>query len=163
MLKRSGFTLVELLVVISIIAILAVIGLTIYTRAQQAARDARRRADIEAIAKAMEQYKVINSSYPTGCDNIPSDNAGWTLSSCGLSGYIQDMPKDPLNSRGGIASCDTTPGCYLYKICIDTGIFVVAANLETTTSTTLPTSVISDCAMGGGAGSSYVFWIRSQQ
>lgn len=161
---KRGFTLVELLVVISIIAILSVIGMVVYTGAQQKARDARRRADIDAIAKAMEQYKVINSSYPTGCDNIVSEgSAKWTLSDCGLTGYIQDMPKDPLNNRYGIASCDTTPGCYFYRICTDTGLFVVAANMETTTSSTLPISVISDCPMAGGAGSSYFFWIRNQQ
>lgn len=52
--KDSGFTLIELLVVVAILAILAVIGATIYTSVQAGARDSRRKADIESIAKALE-------------------------------------------------------------------------------------------------------------
>ena len=50
----QGFTLVELLVVISIIAILSVIGITIFTGVQKNARDVKRKGDIEAISKALE-------------------------------------------------------------------------------------------------------------
>ncbi len=52
--SKLGFTLIELLVVISIIAILAVIGMTIFSGIQPRSRDAARKADIEAISRAME-------------------------------------------------------------------------------------------------------------
>lgn len=54
----KGFTLVELLVVIAIIAILAAVGLTIFSGTQKNARDARRKADIDAIAQALETNKI---------------------------------------------------------------------------------------------------------
>lgn len=54
----SGFTLVELLVVITIIAILSVVGLTLFNGAQISARDARRKADVDAIANALEIKKA---------------------------------------------------------------------------------------------------------
>ena len=60
----SGFTLVELMVVITIIAILATIGVTIYSGAQKAARDAIRRSDILSIAKALEANYVPGASSP---------------------------------------------------------------------------------------------------
>lgn len=53
-LNSPGFTLVELLVVIAILAILATIGITVFGNVQKNARDARRKADIDAIAQAME-------------------------------------------------------------------------------------------------------------
>ena len=60
--SRSGFTLIELLVVIAIIGILSVIGLTLFSNVQQNARDARRKSDIGAIAKALEVNKTQNTN-----------------------------------------------------------------------------------------------------
>ncbi len=65
----KGFTLVELLIVISIIAILSVIGITVFSGIQKGARDARRKADIDSIAKAYEvKYSAIGT-YPGLTDN----------------------------------------------------------------------------------------------
>ncbi len=63
--KSSGFTLIELMVVVAIIAILATIGFTLYSGVQSKARDAKRQGDIDAIAKAFEVNKVQGSTtYP---------------------------------------------------------------------------------------------------
>ncbi len=60
-----GFTLFELLVVISIIAIITAVGVASYSSAQKRARDARRKQDMQAIQKAFEQYYASNDSvYP---------------------------------------------------------------------------------------------------
>src|SRR3989344_2029162 len=59
----QGFTLVELLVVISIIAILSVLGISLFGGVQQRARDARRRSDIAAIKNALEQRFVSGIGY----------------------------------------------------------------------------------------------------
>ncbi len=58
----QGFTLVELMVAIAILAILSVAGLIIYSGAQKNARDSRRREDISAIATALETNKDTSSS-----------------------------------------------------------------------------------------------------
>src|SRR3990167_5250220 len=68
-LQKNGFTLMELLVVISIIAILISIGLTSFSTAQKKARDSKRKSDIKEVQNALEQYySVCGSLYPTGVD-----------------------------------------------------------------------------------------------
>jgi prepilin-type N-terminal cleavage/methylation domain-containing protein len=61
----AGFTLFELLVSISIIAILTVLASISYSAAQKKARDSRRMQDIKSIQTAAEQYYSLHSaSYP---------------------------------------------------------------------------------------------------
>lgn len=52
----AGFTLIELMIVVAIIAVLSVIGITIFGNIQQRGRDARRKGDIDAITKALEAH-----------------------------------------------------------------------------------------------------------
>lgn len=63
-----GFTLIELMVVVAIIAVLSVIGITIFTNAQRNSRDARRRADIKAISQALETR--INTTLNQNCTAV---------------------------------------------------------------------------------------------
>lgn len=83
----QGFTLVELLVVVSIIAILSVIGIVVFTGVQKNSRDARRKADIDAIATALEsdfatnnrtQYQAVTSGM--FANGIPADPGTYTYS-----------------------------------------------------------------------------------
>ncbi len=85
--KKSahGFTLIELLVVVAIIAILSVIGITVFSGVQRNARDARRRADIDAISTAMEAnynstagtYAALSAGFFAG-NTIPTDPGTYT-------------------------------------------------------------------------------------
>ena len=61
---RSGFTIVELLIVIVVIAILAAITITSYSGIQSRARDSQRAAAITSIQKKLEAFYVLNGYYP---------------------------------------------------------------------------------------------------
>ncbi len=75
--KTAGFTLVELLVVVAIIGLLSAIGMVVFADAQAKGRDAKRRADIDSIAKALEIHKTDNGGYQ-------ALDAAWLGSSTGL-------------------------------------------------------------------------------
>ncbi len=62
--SRSGFTLVELLIVIIVLALLTVVSGTAYTATMKTARDGRRKIDLESIRSALEVYRSDYSSYP---------------------------------------------------------------------------------------------------
>ena len=61
---RRGFTIVELLIVIVVIAILASISIVAYNGIQQRANNAKTVKAVEAYAKAIGMYKIDNGSHP---------------------------------------------------------------------------------------------------
>jgi prepilin-type N-terminal cleavage/methylation domain-containing protein len=72
--KNKAFTLLELLVVISIIGILIALGVVAFSTAQQKSRDARRRGDIKAMQQGFEQYYAENNGSYGTCDEMKADN-----------------------------------------------------------------------------------------
>lgn len=103
---NHGFTIVELLIVIVVIAILAAITIVAYNGIQNRARDAQRLSDITAIAKALESYKAQTGSYPTAVGNSVG---GWEISSnpngnhafldqLVTAGVVSKVPVDPVNT-----------------------------------------------------------------
>jgi len=85
--NQKGFTLIELLVVIAIIGILASFAIASFTSAQAKGRDSRRKADLDAIKKALELYRGDQTA-----GTVPDAIDGTQLTT---PGYIKTMPKDP--------------------------------------------------------------------
>lgn len=129
--KKSGFTLVELLVVISIIAILSVIGLTIFGDVQKKNRDARRKADINSIADAME----ANYGKTTAGQYDPLAVA-WFSSG--------EIPTDPTNTN--VATDGQCPG--VCKYCVTQGTTVQTRAACTMASVTAATAGVGVPAGG---------------
>lgn len=62
--NKNGFTMIELLVVTTIIIVLTAIGLVSFTSANRNARNGKRRADLETVRQALVLYRTDNGSYP---------------------------------------------------------------------------------------------------
>lgn len=73
---RRGFTLVELLIVIVVIAILAAISIVAYNGLQQRAEEAKLTAALDSYVKVFESLAVTDEGYPdtgNGCLGLASD------------------------------------------------------------------------------------------
>lgn len=95
----KGFTLVELLVVVGIMAVLSVIGISIYGGARSQARDARRRLDIDAIANALEANRkpgassyeaMANGWFASG--SVPTDSNNGSATYCAAASVTPGSP-----------------------------------------------------------------------
>jgi len=62
--RKSAFTLIELLIVVAIIGILAAIAVPNFLNAQIRSKIARAEADLTAISTALEMYRLDNNAYP---------------------------------------------------------------------------------------------------
>ena len=91
---RRGFTLIELLVVVVIIGILASIALPSFVGAQDKARNAAVKGNLETVRMALEQYATDNNgSYPDASTGL-MDMVGATAAA---TGYLpgNQIPKSP--------------------------------------------------------------------
>jgi prepilin-type N-terminal cleavage/methylation domain-containing protein len=107
--KSSGFTLVELLVAISIIAVLSAILLPNFMGARERARDAQRIQNLYSIKNALRLYYNDNQSYPP-CVAGPSSclNAVLVTYMPGIAGvgytYTSAAPNDSFKLTVGLES-----------------------------------------------------------
>jgi general secretion pathway protein G len=127
---RSGFTLVEILIVVIILGILAAIVIPQFTEASNDARESQLKSDLQTLRSQLELYKVQHlDSYPA------QDNSGdtmvaqlkektlvdGTVDAAGTLGpYIIEFPTNPFVDSavgrsvevGAAASADGSTGWY---------------------------------------------------
>ena len=82
----KGFTLVELLIVISLISILAAMGLVQYRNSVVAAKESTLKTDLFRMRDAIDQYYADKGKYPSSLDTLVSD------------GYLRKVPVDPITN-----------------------------------------------------------------
>ena len=111
--KNSGFTIIELLIVIIVIGILATLVIVTYNGIQQKARDTKRKTDINAIQGQVEAYYAQNGKYPT-LSNV--NDATWR--STNMKGLDPSALKDPSGTAQTLVAAPTTDS-YAYAVTPD--------------------------------------------
>ena len=94
--SKSAFTLVEVMIVVTIIAFIATITLAVFTIVQRQSRDSTRATNTRQLMNALDRYWRDNGEYPNVCPG--GDNAGCAvslLSPALVPKYIASIPADP--------------------------------------------------------------------
>ena len=98
-LKQKGFTLIEIMVVVVILAILASVVVPNIMDRPDEARIAKARQDIRALESALGLYKLDNFVYPTtdqGLEALATKPSGSPEpKNYKKTGYVKSVPKDP--------------------------------------------------------------------
>lgn len=92
---KKGFTFIEILVVVTIIAILMAVGLISYSSVNKRSRDAKRKSDIEQIRTALEMYRADYGYYPDAASSSFFPIASDVSFKSALSPYLSTIPQDP--------------------------------------------------------------------
>lgn len=133
---QQGFTLIEILVVIGMIAILATIVLIAINPGRQfkQARDSQRVSNVNAILNAIGQYTADNKgTIPAAITTTATDISKGGIDICAalVPNYIAALPVDP--STGSYTDCGTYDTKYTVVKDATTGRITVSATGEITT------------------------------
>lgn len=120
--RRDGFTLVEVMIVVAIIALLAAIAIPNLTRARIQANEATVQAHLKSIVNSLENYAAINSVYPTNTsvllgasppylsiDFFSGTHASYSFTSS-LSDYTYTITATPSTSSAGTKTFTASTG-----------------------------------------------------
>ena len=84
---EGGFTLMELMIVMTIIGILSAIAAPIYLRTVNKAKEATLKEDLHVMRMAIDSYTVDKEKAPQSLEDLVQ------------GGYLKTMPVDPMTSR----------------------------------------------------------------
>ena len=84
--RTSGFTLMEMMIVMVLIVILAGIGLSVYGNSVQRAKEATLKEDLFRMRDAIDQYYADKNKYPGSLDDLVSGK------------YLRAVPVDPFTT-----------------------------------------------------------------
>jgi general secretion pathway protein G len=93
--RQAGFTLIELMVVISLIMLLATIGMAQYRNSVVFSRESVLKEDLFRMRDAIDQYYADKGQYPSTLDALVTD------------GYLRKLPEDPFTKSS--SSWQTVP------------------------------------------------------
>jgi general secretion pathway protein G len=85
--RESGFTLVELMIVISIIAILLSVAVPNYSRSLHHANESVLKQDLFSLRRSIDNYTMDKAKAPQSLDELVS------------AGYLRNIPKDPITGQ----------------------------------------------------------------
>lgn len=137
--NKSGFTLIELMVVIVVIALLVTIATVTMNNVQQQARDSRRASNATTVAEALEKYFTKNGEYPS-VPKMTSSNGSSVQTLLGLQNNNSLLaPNSALNTSNSWAA----GGSGLPN---STTTMVYSGNTDSTASCTSGTTATDSCS-----------------
>ena len=95
--QQSGFTLIELIVVVTIIGILAAVAVSNVRYAQQKARESALRHDLFEMRKSIDDYYADKQKYPESLQTLQQEH------------YLRNVPKDPLTGKADWEEVQNSP------------------------------------------------------
>ena len=108
--NKRGFTLIEIIVTISMIIILLGIVIVGVPEMQKKGKDSIRIQDLDRVANALDSYYNKKGCYPYGTDPTCGSGRDWTEMSQTLisEGFLGEVLEDPINQ-----------GDFVYSYCVD--------------------------------------------
>lgn len=127
--SKKGFTLIEILVVVAIIAILSSVVLIGLGPTRRAGRDARRISDLRQVQNGLELYFNHCGAYPGGASNVAgcttgsglTGQAGYTSMGTALvtAGAAQNVPQDPSSPNAAYRYSSTSGANYVLSTVLE--------------------------------------------